>query len=291
MLTSLTESRPVRTQFLIFTLFGDYVIYRGRQIWTASLLKLMASLGVSERAVRSALSRMARKHWITSEMHGRNSQYRLTRRGKTLLEAGRERIYEPAFTDWDNRWHLLVYSLPEEARDKRHVLRTQLTWLGFGHLAPGTWISPRGRYDELQSLFSDLEVEPYVDLFSGLYRGPSSDRELVERCWDLATLEGQYRDFIERFRPEYEEYTARSNGLVLSPELCFVRRFWLTHEFQSFPLKDPNLPPVLLPADWPGFAARELFTAYHQLLGTYANQFVDEVMANENDGLRFVKSL
>ncbi|HEX6385809.1 MAG TPA: PaaX family transcriptional regulator C-terminal domain-containing protein [Anaerolineae bacterium] len=282
MLTSLNESRPVRTQFLIFTLFGDYVIYRGGQIWTTSLLKLMASLGVSERAVRSALSRMTRKSWITSEMYGRHSQYRLTPRGKALLEAGRERIYEAAFSDWDNCWHLLVYSLPEKARRKRHALRTQLTWLGFGHLAPGTWISPRGRHAELEALFSDLRVEPYVDLFSGLYRGPSSARELVERCWDLSTLEEQYRDFIERFQPEYEEYTRQSNGLVLSPELCFVRRFWLTHEFQSFPLKDPNLPPVLLPSDWPGFAARHLFNAYHQLLGTYANQFVDEVMADED---------
>jgi phenylacetic acid degradation operon negative regulatory protein len=280
--TNVTESRPVRTQFLIFTLFGDYVIYRGGEIWTSSLIDLMALLGVSERAVRSALSRMTRKGWVTSEMHGRHSRYSLTPRGRTLLESGRERIYEPTFTDWDNCWHVVVYSLPEEKRRRRHTLRTQLSWLGFGHLAPGTWVSAHGRRPELENLFADLEVEPYVDLFSGLYKGPSSTEELVERCWDLTGLEAEYRDFIARFRPEYQECLLEENEQPpLSPETCFVRRFWLTHHFQSIPLKDPNLPAVLLPSDWIGFAARELFNDYHRLLGTYANQFVDEVFDHE----------
>jgi DNA-binding transcriptional regulator PaaX len=36
-----------------------------------------------------------------------------------------------------------------------------------------------------------------------------------------------------------------------------------------------------LSADWIGFKARQLFEAYRRLLGTYANQFVDEVVKGE----------
>jgi phenylacetic acid degradation operon negative regulatory protein len=274
------DSLPVRTQFLIFTLFGDYVTYRGGKIWTSNLIYLMELLGVSERAVRSTLSRMTRKGWIGSKKYGRRSRYSLTRRGHALLEAGRQRIFEPVFSDWNQEWHLVVYSLPEEKRRVRHTLRTQLSWLGYGSLAPGTWISPHGRNPELEELFSELEVEPYVSLFCGQYSGPDPAQKLVQQCWDLDGLAAQYKAFFNRHYPAYLECLNHKNrSASLKPEECFLRRFWLMHEYQSFPFKDPNLPKTLLPPDWVGFRARKLFDDYRELLGTYANQFVDESFA------------
>jgi DNA-binding transcriptional regulator PaaX len=55
----------------------------------------------------------------------------------------------------------------------------------------------------------------------------------------------------------------------------------VTQDFQSFPRKDPNLPTTLLPPDWIGFAARQLFDDYRQLLDTYSNEFVDAVVKGE----------
>ena len=51
----------VRTQFLIFTLFGEFILPRGGSIWTSSLIRLLDQLGVGERAARLTLSRMASK--------------------------------------------------------------------------------------------------------------------------------------------------------------------------------------------------------------------------------------
>jgi phenylacetic acid degradation operon negative regulatory protein len=279
---SVTESRPVQTQFQIFTFFGDYVLERGSTIWTSSLLQLMGLLDVSERALRSALSRMTRKGWLTSEKQGRMSQYKLTAKGRALLVRGGERIFEPIFTDWDNCWQVVVYSLPEDQRDKRHVLRKQLNWLGFGRLAPGTWCSPHNRQLWLEELFTELEIKPYVDVFIGSYSGPSSPQQLVKRCWDLDTLAVQYEAFTARYEPEYNECrNAVAEGRPLSPQECFIRRFWLTHEFTTFPFTDPNLPATLLPADWIGSKARQLFHDYRRLLGEQANEFVSKVMTME----------
>lgn len=276
---NLTNFRPVRTQFLIFTLLGEYVVQRGGTIWTSSLLELFDQLDVSERAVRSTLSRMSRKGWIMSQKHGRRSRYVITPRGRDLLEQGRQRIFEPVFSEWDGHWHLVVYSLPEGKRRTRHTLRQNLTWLGFGSLAPGTWISPWDRRQELKAALVGLDVECYVSLFSGLYLGPASAAEMVTRCWDLDALQKQYQAFLDRFQPEYEHYhLCVRRGEPIDLAESFIRNFWLVHEFQSFPLRDPNLPPVLLPPDWAGFAARDLFERYHELLGVYANQFVDQVM-------------
>jgi phenylacetic acid degradation operon negative regulatory protein len=273
------ESLPVRTQFMMFTLFGDYVVDRGGKIWTSSLVQLMELLDVSERAVRSTLSRMARKGWLVSQMHGRRSQYTVTRRGLALLAGGYSRIFEPLFTDWDGQWRLIVYSLPEKKRKKRHSLRKQLTWFGFGRLASGAWVSPRDRRAELETILAELKVEDYVDLFAGQYAGPGDAEELVHRCWDMETLAAQYGEFLDKYGPQYErDRRCFEQGEPPTPENCFVRNFWLIHEFQSFPLKDPNLPITLLPENWVGFKARHLFEQYREILSGPANEFVAEVM-------------
>ncbi len=275
-----THSLPMRSQFLIFTLFGDYLLDRGGAIWTSSLIYLMGLLGLSERGVRSTLSRMTTKGWLTSKKYGRRSKYSITRLGKALLERGSQRIFEPIFSDWNGEWQMVLYSLPEKKRSKRHLLRTQLIWLGFGSLAPGAWISPHDRMTELRSLFEELDVDQNTDLFAGKHLGPATAKELVDRCWDLTEIEELYRDFAGRYEPEYG--WAIEDGLkTLTPKDCFLRRYCMTYEFQSYPRKDPNLPTVLLPPDWIGFTARELFNNYRNLLSEKANQFVDTVMQEE----------
>lgn len=274
-----TDSPPVRTQFLIFTLFGDFIMDRGGRIWTSDLLYLMDVLGVSERAVRSTLSRMTRNKWLASHRKGRRSQYSLTARGRNLLERGGRRIFEPPTASWNGQWHLVLYTLPETKRSVRHTLRTQLFWLGFGRLAAGAWASPHNREEELNNLFLDLEVQPHVQMFCGQYLGPTTNRELVNQCWDLEKLANHYQDFITAYQQEYRDCCEQHrNHQFLDIRFCFTRRFWLTHEFQSLPLRDPNLPSELLPPGWIGNTARDLFANYRELLGTYANQFVDKVL-------------
>jgi PaaX-like protein len=67
--TEPAEAPNVRAQFLILTLFGDYILPRGGTIWTTSLLALLDLLGVGERAARSALSRMSARGWLAAHTH------------------------------------------------------------------------------------------------------------------------------------------------------------------------------------------------------------------------------
>lgn len=270
----------VRTQFLIFTLFGEFILPRGGSIWTSSLIRLLDQLGVGERAARLTLSRMASKGWLSARKDGRRSQYSLTPRGWSLLVQGGQRIFEPPFKEWDGVWQIVVFSLPEKKRSLRHAFRARLPWFGFGQLAPNMWISPHNRKTELLALCSELNMQDHVEIFSGIHMGPSEDQDLVRRCWDLPHLAGQYKKFIAKFE---KEYLACKNNGHLPPKMdeSFVSRFWLLHQFQSFPRIDPNLPAALLPADWVGFKARQFFEDYRALLEKPANQFVDEIVAAE----------
>ena len=251
-------------------------------IWTTDLVYLLDLLGVSERATRSTLSRMVRKGWLVSRKQGRRSQYSLTARGQRLLEEGKRRVFEAPCTEWDGLWYSVVYSIPESKRNLRHALRQNLIWLGFGRLAPATWVSPHNRKAELEGISNELGIQEYIDLFSSKYLGLSSVQELIQRCWNLPELKIEYQKFVTRYQAEYEMCQAQSEEqLRSSADVCFVRRFWVTQDFQSFPRKDPNLPTILLPPDWIGFTARQLFEDYLQLLDTYSNEFVDAVVKGE----------
>lgn len=272
-------TRPTNsTQFYLFNLFGDYIVPRGGAVWTNDLLYLLELLGVSERAARSTLSRMKRRGWFLTRKEGRESQYVITEEGQAILEEGDARIFERSFTDWDGTWHLIVYSLPEERRKERNELRKKLVWLGFGNLAPGTWVSPHGREEDVLAISRDLGVDEYVTVFTA---ETASDEEIVRQCWDLPGLEAEYEAFVERYRLEYErlkEEMDGDGGPELAAESCFKRRFWLTYDFQNFPRKDPNLPTELLPEEWVGHEARDLFMAYRQLLKRGMGDFMDKLV-------------
>jgi phenylacetic acid degradation operon negative regulatory protein len=47
-------------------------------------------------------------------------------------------------------------------------------------------------------------------------------------------------------------------GERLDPEIGFIVRTLLIHEYRRLHLRDPLLPARLLPADWPGLKAAEL---------------------------------
>ncbi len=268
----------VSTQFVIFNLFGDYILPRGGRIWTNQLLRMLALLGIGERAARSTLARMKHKGWLATEKFGRRTQHCVTRRGRAILEQGNQRIFEPPMATWDGQWRLVVYSLPEEKRELRNELRKKLIWYGFGNLSPGAWVSPHDRRAELEALFDELGVSPYASVFTGRQDGRHTDQELVRRCWDIPALAAAYERFVARYQAPYEALRAQvaSGDLAaLTPEAAFVRRFWLTYDFQPFPRTDPNLPPALLPYPWIGHTARQIFTGYRLLLSLSMGDFVD----------------
>ena len=47
----------IRPQSMLFTLYGDYIVHRGGEVWVGSLIQIAAQFGLSAQAVRSSLSR------------------------------------------------------------------------------------------------------------------------------------------------------------------------------------------------------------------------------------------
>jgi phenylacetic acid degradation operon negative regulatory protein len=244
-----------------------------------SLIDLLAPLEVSEGAVRTALSRMTSRGWLSSERRGRNAFYSLTPQGRKLLEEGERRIYHPTWDEpWDGRWQLVSYSVPEEERSLRDRLRRRLSWIGFGSLGNGLWITPHDAAGRVREVVDELEIHDRVEVFEGRHLGFSDARRLVRRCWDLPEVHDRYVDFIDRHLPEFERFREERAEGRLAAEDAYVHRFDLVHEYREFPLVDPYLPGELLPDDWAGGCAAGLFRALHDLLEEPARAHLEDVL-------------
>ncbi|MGD9530352.1 PaaX family transcriptional regulator [Pseudonocardia sp.] len=264
----------MKARSLVFDLFGDYLRYRGGAVRLRALVALMECFDVPEPTVRVVAARMRKEGWLESHRDGRETTYVLTDATWRLLDEGRERIFARAAGPWDGRWHMAIYQVPESERALREQLRKQLSWLGFGALAPSVWVSPHDRTAEVRQGLEALGGSVRLDVFHARSEGADADRDMANRAWDLAGLDRDYTALLETYRPRLAAYR---EGLPTGRE-ALVERMRLISDYRLFPFRDPDLPPELLPAGWSGRAAHEAFLQAHGLLRAPAEAFVDEVL-------------
>lgn len=250
-----------RPNSFIFTLYGDLVhrhVTDG-SLWVGSLVRLMAPFGLSEAAVRQAVSRMSRQGWLVAHRSGHRAFYAVTPRGRRRIEGLSPRIYGPV-VEWDGRWRMLTYSVAEAQRERRDRLRKELMVLGWAPLSASTWLSPRDGMAEVREVAESAGLSENIHLFVADYAGPRNDRELLSACWDLEAIASAYREFIQHYEPRLVR--EREQGMM-SDEEAFVERLWLVHDYRKFTYVDPGLPSTLLPAHWPGTTAAAVFREYY----------------------------
>ena len=142
--------------------------------------------------------------------------------------------------------------IPESDRRARHVVRSRLSWAGFGSLGPGLWISPHpGRENEAISVLREAGVAADAHVFVARRSGLAEVQVMVAEAWDLGAIEEQYEAFLEEFR-------------AAVPADVLARQIELVHAWRRFPALDPALPRELLPARWSGLKAARLFADRHQ---------------------------
>jgi phenylacetic acid degradation operon negative regulatory protein len=255
----------VNARSALFDLYGDHLRSRGAQAPVASLVRLLAPLGIAEPAARTAVSRMARQGWLTPVRCAPGvAGYALTPRAVRRLDEAAERIYRSGDPAWDGRWHvLLTERITDRARRER--VRAGLGYLGYAPLGETAWVSPRASV-ELDALLDTerLRAERFLAAYDGDPRG------LLARAWDLDRLARAY----QRWLALADELIAGA-GQDATDEAVFALRSTLVHEWRKFLFSDPGLPSALLPANWPGHEAAKVFHTESARLLPGASRFVD----------------
>ncbi|MGY1604918.1 PaaX family transcriptional regulator [Geodermatophilus sp. SYSU D00815] len=257
---------------LIVTLYGLWARQRGGWLSVASIVRLMADLGVDEPAVRSSISRLKRRGLLVARPVAGVAGYALSDDALELLAEGDARIFGRRRAEVADGWLTVVFSVPESERDQRHRLRAELTRLGCGTVAPGAWIAPGHLADEVTEVLHRRGLDGYAELFAGRHVGSGDLAAKVARWWDLDALQARYAEFLERQEPVRRRWTAGT---------AFADHVRLVTDWRRLPYADPGLPLALLPTNWNGARAAELFAELSAVLAAPAGDHVTAVLGRD----------
>ena len=271
------EAWPVQPRALIVTIYGLYAREAGGWLSVAALIRLMAGLGVDEPAVRSSISRLKQRGVLEPRRAGGAAGYALSGRGRDILAEGDQRIFDRPRARAADGWLLAVFSVPEPQRQRRHALRSRLTWLGFGTVSAGVWIAPGHLAGETSGVLERSGLSGYVSLFRADYLAFGDLREQVGRWWDLDRLQRLYQAFLDEVAPTAARSERRSGGEA------FAGYDRALTAWRRLPFLDPGLPAELLPPGWNGLRADAAFAALRERLADPARAHVLEVTGGPPD--------
>lgn len=256
----------MRARSALFDVYGDHLRGRGSQAPVAGLVRLLDPVGIAAPAVRTAISRMVMQDWLEPVLLAGARGYRATPRAIRRLDEAGERVYRRPELTWDGHWHLAIVDAPA-VRGARARLSADLGFLGYAELGEGVWVSPHPRAGLAEVLESAGTTARTV-------RADRVD-PLPTAAWDLAALRSAYTDWLATADDLIQTH---SRGHEDPDEAAFAARFQLVHEWRKFLFADPGLPDELLPSDWPGRAAADLFTGEAARLKPGADRFVSRCL-------------
>jgi phenylacetic acid degradation operon negative regulatory protein len=263
------KREPSRTGSIVITLFGDAIVPRGGSVWLGTLLEFFGTIDIDSGVVRTAMSRLAADGWLERNKVGRNSFYRLVKKGRQTFDTATRHIYGRQLSDWTGRFELLLIGNGEDRDASREALKNA----GFGSPLPGVWIAPSGvPVPEEAARAIRLEVSAEDD----------SGRRLLSESWPLDRTADAYLKFMKTFEPLRGWIDRRER---LSDTDAFTARILLIHQYRRVVLRDPLLPTALLPEDWPGRAGRRLCGDIYRGLLSSSEQWLDVNGSNETGPL------
>lgn len=276
-------SEPPRSKSVVMTLFGDAITPHGGKVWLGSLIELLAPFGISDRLVRTSVFRLAEEGWLEAAREGRRSLYALNPSASRRFERAYQRVYAPSDRDWNGQWTLLFATSGAITAEQRAGLRKELLWEGFGMIAPAVFGHPNATPEVLEELLDRVGVRSSVFVCSTAESDLVSARplrDLIEQCWELASVVADYQQFIKYFSALPKLLNARD---ALDPEQAYVIRMLLIHTFRRVQLHDPQLPLALLPDSWPGKTAYELCHEIYQATYRDAEQYIIDTLQREDE--------
>ena len=169
-----------------------------------------------------------------------------------LSDKGQERIESliPVYDNqrhWDKRFYLITYDIPENKRDSRARLRQFLQKLRAGKLQASVYLSPYNPRKKLKEYVERNRVPGSIIVSdTGIKGSIGTDdfRILVNKVYSLEDLNRRYQEFVKRYSGQERKTYSRSQVAL---------------DFNLILKDDPQLPFELLPSNWEGAKAYQLY--------------------------------
>lgn len=213
-----------------------------RNTWKASVKADRFLEGVNYETIKNALARARKKGYIKS-VHHKKAWPEITQEGKRRLE---ELIpHYDSRRSWDGRLYLITYDIPEEKKKLRELLREYLRRIGCGLVQDSVWLTPYNPREVLKNFITEHNLSGNIlisDIGADGSIGDEDLKTLVARIYRLSDLNKKYEEFINHYE---------SREIIDKLQANFA--------YLSILREDPQLPFAILPGDWAGDKAYQIY--------------------------------
>lgn len=261
--------RPPQPKDLIFDVYGGFAREVGGWAAIGDLIGLLEHVDVDAQAVRSAASRMKRSGLLVPERRDGVAGYALSEPAAEILRDGDSRILRDPHQRSKMPWIVATFSVPEQQRRTRYLIRSRLMRLGFGQGPAASLFAPAVVFPETERMLVRTGLQPYVTMWRGEHLGFGEITDLVAEAWDLDLIGRRYREYLDRFGPVLDSWPREERD----ERRAFADYLANLASWRPLPYLDPGLPAAVTPSDWPGPAARALFHRIERRLRPQAMRF------------------
>lgn len=156
--------------------------------------------------------------------------------------------------NWDGKWRIISYEIPEKKRRLRDRLRREVAGWGLGPWHRSFWLTPHPIIKNLRELVFGKEEEKYIQAFEADHVfGPGE--VLVEKVWNKSELDKKYRQV---FKIWHEVLSRQGDKIekfkkVVSPYVDILKQ-------------DPGLPREIIGQNWIGFEGWNIYKEIRGIL-------------------------
>lgn len=147
------------------------------------------------KPARGALAKLKTLGWIEKTIHEKEIYYRVTSKGESYLDETLEVLKNKK--DWDGKWRLVMFDIPETERSSRDKLRRNLNKMGMGILQASVWITPRDVKEKINKLCERLKIKQgQVKYFEVSGNNHLTD-QIVSKAWNIPEVDLELERFIK----------------------------------------------------------------------------------------------
>jgi len=195
--------------------------------------------------LRKEMSLLKKSGLITTKLRYRKPVPILSLDGKLTIST---LLSYKKFGPWDNKWRVVIFSVPEREKGYRLLFQSEIEQLGFKKFGRNVYISPHAFLTSAKRIAAKYALDPYCTFIEAIKIENQS--YAVEKIWHLDEINLKYKKFIATTKTTLKKYR--------QPYWPFFAK-QLESEFASLYREDPHLPEELLPKGWLGTDACQIF--------------------------------
>lgn len=118
------------------------------------------------KSLYNALNRLERKNLVGRRHQSGREEWHLTESGEKLVRRIKAKLSYNKQQRWDGKWRLVIFDVPERIRDRRNLLRKELSTLGFYQLQKSVWVTPYPLPEEFLEITAELGLVRHSRIIS-----------------------------------------------------------------------------------------------------------------------------